>query len=516
MVEAGLAPLRGLADDLSSLRVRALARSDPALNSLARVLKPHQHAGLQWLLQLWEERRHGILADEMGVGKTVQVIALLAAIAERGDARPSLVVVPKTVLDDWIKECNDWYPSASVLRLHAVESQAKDRPGILELLDRVADLSSHTIVLSTFEFVARRRVRKALAKVEWACLVVDEAQRLKSDASLLRESLALIVVSASVRLLLTGTPLQNNLKELWALLRFMYPAVLAGCTESFLALCSDEHLQGAAREKHYAHLRGYVAPFMLRRLLADVEVRLPPRFKYSVRLSLTPLQRREYDAVHSDEPKHHNKRSRIANHVGLVRPLEAPSELRDGSSKVVFLGRMLSRMDLPRHKTLIFSQFTMVLDVLEDYLVSEGYEVCRFDGTIAAEERNASLDDFRTNPNANICLISTRAGGCGLNVPQADTVIIFDADYNPHNDSQAAARIYRLTQEKPVLQVALSAAVSEEKRRHSFQARKRRLECDLLEDALAQEGAADETISLFDPTDAELSRMLSRESGASL
>lgn len=306
-----------------------------------------------------------------------------------------------------------------------------------------------------------------LGTLQWAALLVDEAHRLKNDDSLLYKSLK--EFETNHRLLITGTPLQNSLKELWALLHFIMP-------EKFTTWEDFESEHGNAADKGYTKLHQQLEPYILRRVKKDVEKSLPAKVEQILRVEMTSLQKQYYKWIltkNFDALRKGKKGStstflnivielkKCCNHAALIRPSEfelmgmaqdeALQTLLKGSGKLVLLDKLLCRLKETGHRVLIFSQMVRMLDILADYLQKRHFSFQRLDGSIKGEIRRQALDHFNAEGSQDFCfLLSTRAGGLGINLATADTVIIFDSDWNPQNDLQAQARAHRIGQKNQV------------------------------------------------------------------
>ena len=320
-----------------------------------------------------------------------------------------------------------------------------------------------------------------LTAIKWECLVVDEAHRLKSHTSKFALNLRDHKFVFKHKILLTGTPIQNNMKELFALLNFVDPCLFANC-DQFLAKYGDMQ-----SKEHLDELHEEIQPFILRRLKEDVEKSVPPKEETVIEVELTVAQKQYYRALYEKNVKflHKNKKKALdgpslnnlamqlrkcCNHLFLLNGIEEEyrekqkSEgqvmpegdlLASASGKLVLLDKLLPRLKENGHRILIFSQFTMMLDVLEDYLSSREVNFERIDGSITGNKRQQAIDRFQAphrdeKESPFIMLLSTRAGGVGINLTAADTCIIFDSDWNPQNDLQAQARCHRIGQTKNV------------------------------------------------------------------
>ncbi|KAK9798163.1 hypothetical protein WJX73_003156 [Symbiochloris irregularis] len=457
----------------------------PALLS-GGTLHAHQLQGLSWLLSLHNLDLNGILADEMGLGKTVQVIALIAHLIEAGKAaKPFLILVPASLVANWEAEFAAWAPSIQVV---AYRGSAAEREEIFATQVRGRQGSSRRmqVLLTTYETFMHKLDCPRLSQLRWEYLIVDEGHRLKNaGCKLVREMKR---YSVAHRLLLTGTPLQNNLDELWSLLNVLMPS-LFNCMDDFHtwfsgpsgAAAESDHMQLDEEETLLVthRLHQVLRPFILRRLKQAVASELPAKVERLVPCAASPYQKALIDMVMrsargdssggdaSTKTRHINNAvmelRNICNHPLLSRLHQPGSEagLRTGSAlpamlqlcgKLDTLDRLLRKLVFGGHKVLIFSTMTRALDIVEEYLDWAGLDSMRLDGSTAAAERGPLVQAFNApDSTIPIFLLSVRAGGMGLNLQAADTVIMYDTDWNPQIDLQAQARVHRLGQTKQVL-----------------------------------------------------------------
>merc|ERR1712137_457305 len=421
-------------------------------------MRYYQIQGLNWMIQLHDHGINGILADEMGLGKTLQTISLLGYLKNvRGQSGPHLVIVPKSTLANWNKEFHRWCPSLSTFVLHGDKAERAELR--TEMLDTEFD-----VLITTYEMAI---IEKAvLKKYSWRYVVIDEAHRIKNENS----NLARVVrtYNSNHRLLITGTPLQNNLHELWALLNFLLPDVFSSSENFDEWFNMDDDNNTEMMEKLHRVLK----PFLLRRLKSEVEKSLPPKKEVKLYIGMTDMQREWYTNILSkniDVIQGASKDSRVrllnilmqlrkcCNHPYLFQgaepgpPYTTGPHLINNSGKFILLDRLLARLKEMGSRVLIFSQMTRVLDILEDYMFYREYEYCRIDGSTDGHDREDMIERFNA-PGSEIFtfLLSTRAGGLGINLATADTVILFDSDWNPQMDLQAQDRAHRIGQKKPV------------------------------------------------------------------
>lgn len=426
------------------------------------VMRDYQVAGLNWLVSLHENGISGILADEMGLGKTLQTIAFLGYLRHiRGIKGPFLITVPKSTLDNWKREFAMWTPEVDVLVLQG----AKDERHQL-INDRLID-EKFDVCVTSYEMILREKAH--LKKFAWEYIIIDEAHRIKNEESSLAQIIRLF--TSRNRLLITGTPLQNNLHELWALLNFLLPDVF-GDSEAF-----DQWFSGQSEDQDTVvqQLHKVLRPFLLRRVKSDVEKSLLPKKEVNLYIGMSDMQVKWYkkilekdiDAVNGAAGKRESK-TRLLNIVMQLRkccnhpylfegaepgpPYTTDEHLIFNAGKMIMLDKILERMKKQGSRVLIFSQMSRVLDILEDYCVFRDHKYCRIDGSTAHEDRIAGIDEYnKPGSEKFIFLLTTRAGGLGINLTSADIVILFDSDWNPQADLQAMDRAHRIGQTKQVV-----------------------------------------------------------------
>ncbi|KAL6265265.1 hypothetical protein P5V15_002045 [Pogonomyrmex californicus] len=428
------------------------------------VLRDYQMDGLNWMIHSWCKENSVILADEMGLGKTIQTICFLYYLFHTQQLHgPFLLVVPLSTMTSWQREMSQWAPDMNfVTYLGDVNSRNIIRE--YEWCYRGSKRLKFNVILTTYEIVLKDKA--LLGALNWAVLLVDEAHRLKNDDSLLYKALS--EFHTNHRLLITGTPLQNSLKELWALLHFIMPTKFTSWEEF-------EKQHDNAAQKGYSKLHKQLEPFILRRVKKDVEKSLPAKVEQILRVEMTSLQKQYYKWILTKNYEALRKGvkgstttflnivielKKCCNHAFLTKPIEAEKEksnlnylqqLIRGSGKLVLLDKLLVRLRDTGHRVLIFSQMVKMLDILGEYLQRRHFPFQRLDGSIKGELRKQALDHFNAEGSQDFCfLLSTRAGGLGINLATADTVIIFDSDWNPQNDLQAQARAHRIGQKNKV------------------------------------------------------------------
>ncbi|XP_078670176.1 lymphocyte-specific helicase-like isoform X2 [Branchiostoma floridae x Branchiostoma belcheri] len=528
------------------------------------VLREYQLQGMDWMKVLYENGVNGILADEMGLGKTVQCIALFAELIGEGMIGPFMIVAPLSTLSNWYSEFRRFSPKVPVLIYHGTQAQ---RTKLRRKIFRVhGELGVHPIVITSYEITMRDS--RFLAVHHWKYIIVDEGHRIKNlNCRLIRE---IKKIPTANKILLTGTPLQNNLAELWSLLHYLLPEVFddLGSFEEWFDFTSigeeggEEKIVEQEEEKNVlGMLHQVLTPFVLRRLKTDVDLNIPPKKELLVYAPLTSHQQTFYKATmdrtiiamlkdKDEKPLELSEKGRpkrraakkvdyqlmmederddgqseegmlewvekvaeaykrevveagpktaqlnlnlknimmqlrkICNHPYLIEyPLDPATQdflvderLVESSGKLLLLDKMLPMLQKEGHKVLIFSQMTKMMDVLEDYCLYREHKYCRLDGTMAYPDRQEQIDTFNRDPEYFVFLLSTRAGGLGINLTAADTVIIYDSDWNPQCDLQAQDRCHRIGQTRPVVVYRLVTANTIDQKIVERAAGKRKLE----------------------------------------
>ncbi|KAL6532260.1 ISWI chromatin-remodeling complex ATPase chr11 [Orobanche gracilis] len=421
-------------------------------------MRDYQLAGLNWMIRLYENGINGILADEMGLGKTLQTISLMGYLHEfRGITGPHMVVAPKSTLGNWMNELKRFCP---VLRAVKFLGNPDERRYIREELLVAGNFD---VCVTSFEMAIKEKT--ALRRFSWRYIIIDEAHRIKNENSLLSKTMRLY--STNYRLLITGTPLQNNLHELWALLNFLLPEIFSSAEtfDEWFQISGENDQQEVVQQLHKV-----LRPFLLRRLKSDVEKGLPPKKETILKVGMSQMQKQYYRALLQKDLEVVNaggERKRLLNIAMQLRkccnhpylfqgaepgpPYTTGEHLIENAGKLVLLDKLLPKLKERDSRVLIFSQMTRLLDILEDYLMFRRHYYCRIDGNTGGDDRDASIEAFnKPGSEKFVFLLSTRAGGLGINLATADVVILYDSDWNPQVDLQAQDRAHRIGQKKEV------------------------------------------------------------------
>eukprot|EP00268_Persea_americana_P027611 TRINITY_DN26957_c0_g1_i11.p1 TRINITY_DN26957_c0_g1~~TRINITY_DN26957_c0_g1_i11.p1 ORF type:complete len:449 (+),score=71.27 TRINITY_DN26957_c0_g1_i11:142-1488(+) len=433
----------------------------------------------------------------MGLGKTLQAISFLSYLkVQHHTPGPFLVLCPLSVTDGWVSEFANFCPT---LRVLSYVGEKEFRRGLRRMVyEHVMQQPSSSDVQSALPFDALLTTydivlldQDFLCQIPWHYTVIDEAQRLKNPSSVLYSVLEQRFVIPR-RLLMTGTPIQNNLSELWALMHFCMPSIFA-TLEQFISTFSEAGRDAAEIKERFKFLKYVLRAFMLRRtkamLVESGSLMLPPLTEITVMAPLVVLQKKVYLsilrrelpqllAVSSGASSHQSLQNTViqlrkaCSHPYLFpgiepEPYEEGEHLVQASGKLIVLDQLLHKLHATGHRVLLFAQMTHTLDILQDFLELRRYTYERLDGSIRAEERFAAIrsfsqqpikDDLKTQANqhgAFVFMISTRAGGVGLNLVAADTVIFYEQDWNPQVDKQALQRAHRIGQMNHVLSINL-------------------------------------------------------------
>lgn len=525
-----------LAQDIGQLVDRLPEAPQPKCIPPEMKLAPYQLIGLNWLALMHNKGVNGILADEMGLGKTIQVIAFLAYLRERlGMPGHHLVIVPASTLDNWEREFDTWCPEIKLLQYYGNQDyRAQTRHYIARNLDAV------DVVLTTYNVAQSPDDRKLFKKMRFEYLIFDEAHMLKNMKSSRYQSL--IKIKSKRRILLTGTPLQNNLVELMSLLVFTMPRMfmpkISHVEALFSAASREEGGKTQFEKERIEQAKKIMKPFVLRRLKEDVLKDLPKKSEKLVKISLSDSQSKLYkklvdsfkreikdhaqevlddDSSFSMDSDNDTKKGagmlmamrKLANHPLLMLNLYTKDKLRKmaalmlqesshrdanpelifqdmcvmhdfelhklckiyssldkfkldddailDSGKFNFLDELLTDLRKSNQRCLLFSQFTMMLDIMEEYLTIRGFNYLRLDGATKVSDRISLIDEFNQNSDVLVFLLSTKAGGLGINLTAANVVVLHDIDFNPYNDKQAEDRSHRMGQTRDVMVYKLIA-----------------------------------------------------------
>ncbi|XP_039271733.2 SWI/SNF-related matrix-associated actin-dependent regulator of chromatin subfamily A member 2-like isoform X2 [Styela clava] len=460
-------------------------------------LKEYQVKGLEWLVSLYNNNLNGILADEMGLGKTIQTIALVCHLMEKKHVNgPFLIIVPLSTLSNWVMEFEKWAPSV-------IKIAYKGAPQIRKQLTQQLRGGKFNVVITTYEYVIKDK--HVLSKVRWKYQIVDEGHRMKNHHCKLTQVLNTYYLSPH-RLLLTGTPLQNKLPELWALLNFLLPSIFKSCTTfeqwfnaPFAMTGEKVDLNEEETILIIRRLHKVLRPFLLRRLKKEVESQLPEKVEYVVKCDMSALQRLLYSHMQrngllltdgSEKGKQGKggakalmntimQLRKICNHPFIFQHIEeamcehlkipggivSGPDLYRAGGKFELLDRIFPKLKRTNHRVLLFCQMTSLMTILEDYFNYRSHKYLRLDGTTKSDDRGEMLKQFNAKGSEYfIFLLSTRAGGLGLNLQTADTVLIFDSDWNPHQDVQAQDRAHRIGQTNEVRVLRLMTVNSVEEK----------------------------------------------------
>jgi superfamily II DNA or RNA helicase len=469
--------------------------SPPA--GLALPLRPYQLAGFRWLAFLWRQGLGGILADDMGLGKTAQTLALIAHAVEHSPrdaaSRPFLVVAPTSVASNWVSEAARFTPGLRVASVTATEAKRKGS---------IADAAAGADIVVTTYAVLRLEA-EAFGALEWGGLVLDEAQFVKNPATKVHE--AARGIRAPFRLAVTGTPVENNLSELWALVNIVAPGLFPSrraFDERYRRPIEDDR-----NVERLERLRRRIRPLMLRRTKELVAPELPPKQEQVLQVQLHPRHRRLYDTVLQRERQKllgliddlDRNRFIVYRSLTLLRMLALDASLIDDSryagypsAKLDALFEQLDDVLGEGHRALVFSQFTSFLGKAAARLDAADVPYAYLDGSTPARRRDEVIARFRGG-EASVFLISLKAGGFGLNLTEADYVFLLDPWWNPASEAQAVDRAHRIGQAKQVMVYRLVAAGTIEEKVMALKARKAELVASLLDDEGG--GFVDESLS---------------------
>ncbi|KAI9784544.1 MAG: hypothetical protein M1816_000810 [Peltula sp. TS41687] len=432
-------------------------------------LRDFQVTGLNFLAYNWCKGKNVILADEMGLGKTVQTVSFLNwLVHERHQQGPFLVIVPLSTVPSWADTFSNWAPELNVVVYNGNEAAREIIRDYEVTVNGGYQRVKFNVLLTTYEYALNEKPMD-LSLIKWQFMAVDEAHRLKNRESQLYGKL--LGIKAPGRLLITGTPMQNTLGELAALMDFLMPGTIT--------IDENMDLQSDAAGQKLAELTEAIQPYMLRRTKQKVENDLPPKTEKIIRVELSDIQLEYYKAILTRNYAALNKGAtgpkqallnimaelkKVSNHPyiftanaeerllnGSTRREDRLKSIVTSSGKMMLLDQLLTKLKKDNHRVLIFSQMVKMLNILSEYMSLRGYQHQRLDGNIAAGARRMAIDHFNAPESNDFCfLLSTRAGGLGINLMTADTVVLFDSDWNPQADLQAMARAHRIGQKNPV------------------------------------------------------------------
>ena len=454
--------------------------------TLQATLRDYQREGYEWMQFLASHGLHGILADDMGLGKTMQTLTHVLAEKAKGNTLPNLVIAPTSVVENWQREAAKFAPSLKVTIL-----QGHNRH------HRFTELSDTDIALTSYALLHRDLDR--FTSQPFHLLVLDEAQHIKNPGA--QVSQAVRQLDSRHRICLSGTPIENHLGELWSLFDFLMPGLL-GNSDTFRETFRTPIEQGKNQQRADA-LANKVGPLILRRTKDQVATELPPKTEIPHLIELGEEEKDLYETVRSTMDKHVRqalairgqeaqivfldallKLRQICCHAKLVSSkLETPSTDSKKSAKFDYLTDLLRTLKEENRKVLLFSQFTSMLDIIENYLIEQGTSYLKLTG--ASKNRQELVEKFQAG-EAEVFLISLKAGGTGLTLTNADTVIHYDPWWNPAAENQATDRAYRIGQDKPVFVHKLICKGTVEQRIQQMQQKKSDISDSILTASLNQ------------------------------
>lgn len=476
----------------------------------------YQKTGVQWLWELYSQQVGGIVGDEMGLGKTIQVISFLAGLHySKKLTRPIIIVAPATVMKQWVNEFHTWWPPFRVSILHSsgsgmldirreaqrenelfsrIPEQARKKlpegkKATQSIVERVVQ-EGHVLVTT---YSGLQTYADFLVPVDWEYAVLDEGHKIRNPNTAI--TIYCKALRTANRIILSGTPMQNNLIELWSLFDFVFPmrlGTLVNFRQQFEfpirqgGYANASNLQVQTAMKCAETLKDTISPYLLQRFKADVASDLPKKSEQVLFCKLTKIQRDNYESfLRSDDLKAivNGKRQvlagvdilrKICNHPDLQshRHLSVKPGYNYGSGtksgKMQVVKALLELWRDQGHKTLLFAQHRIMLDILEKFITSlQGFNIRRMDGNTPIPRRQGMVDEFNNNPHAHVFLLTTNVGGLGINLTGANRVIIYDPDWNPATDIQARERAWRLGQKREVMIYRLmTAGTIEEKIYH--------------------------------------------------
>lgn len=486
-LEASVAEWTGKKDAPAEIRGRLETTVPTTID-----LRPYQHTGAAWLLQKARAGLGGLLADEMGLGKTVQALAMIELLSG-----PVLVVCPSSLVWNWKREAAQFLPNLPVLTL--------DGPNREALFPAIP---AHRLVVTSYALL--RRDIDRYRGLEFSAVILDEAQHIKNPDS--QNARAACALRAHSRFILTGTPIENSLRDLWSLFEFLLPGYL-GSRQDFKDRYETPLLEGAGKSMEgkqgpspiwWQRLHRRLQPYFLRRLKTEILSELPDKIEQVIEIELSEEQKTAYTQLQQaaraqvdqlrDQGQGGAARMRVL--TALLRLRQACCDLRllgaqrGESAKLTALLELLGESLDGGHRTLVFSQFTSMLDLIGEALEAQGMAYCRLDGS--TKNREEVVTRFQTDPTVPVFLISLKAGGVGLNLTAADTVIHFDPWWNPAVEAQATDRAHRIGQKNVVTSIKLIARDTVEERVLSMQKKKRELLDGMVDAETALAGLSNE------------------------
>lgn len=418
--------------------------------AISKILRPYQASGIEWMNFLKKYHFGGILADDMGLGKTLQALTLLTI--NRVSGQPSIVIAPKTLLGNWMDEVKKFAPE---LKTIIIEGDMKDREKIIK------KINSYDLILTSYSLFQRDSEFYKEQKIKFNYAILDEAQYIKNfrtkNATIVKE------VDSNYRLALTGTPLENSVAEIWSIFEFLMPGFL-GTQGEFTKKYTTPISKGD--KKVLKNLQEKISFFMMRRIKSDVLEELPEKTEQKLFVDLSPDQKILYQEILKkikkdllDKSSEENykksyihilaaltKLRQVCNHPNLI--LKEKNYKKYNSEKLNIFNNLIDEIISEDRKVLVFSQFTSMLDILSSELQDKKIKFSRLDGS--TKNRKKVVDDFNNKKENKVFLISLKAGGVGLNLTSADSVIIFDPWWNPSTENQAIDRAHRIGQKKSV------------------------------------------------------------------
>jgi SNF2 family DNA or RNA helicase len=464
---------------------------------LKATLRPYQEQGLSWLRFIHEISSGGVLADDMGLGKTIETIALLLSLKneEKTEALRALIVAPTSVVTNWVREIERFAPMLTTALWHGAGRR-----------DSADELENSNVIITSYALL--RRDIDLLKKLRLDYAILDEAQAIKNPLSATAQ--AAKELAATRKLALTGTPIENRLSEIWSIFDFVSPGLL-GPLPKFEERYARPIEQG--NSERAARLRSIIHPFILRRTKTEVAKDLPPKLEVDKIVDLAPDQKaiylqvlREVRAqVMGEVEKVGLARSHIHILAGLTKLRQAACDPRllglprefthDDSGKLAAMRELVEEVEAGGHKVLIFSQFVSMLKLICSALDEDKIRYEYLDGSTV--DRPERIERFQQDPTIPVFLISLKAGGTGLNLTAADTVIHFDPWWNPAVEDQASDRAHRIGQKKVVTVYRLVAAGTIEEKILQLKQKKK----DLVNSVLTEDATGEKQLTREDLDD---------------